>query len=146
MASTSARDDDGMKERLRQLGLRPTRQRVALAKLLASGGHRHLSAEDVYAEARRAGIQLAYTTVYNILHQFTAAGLLREVVVESGRTWFDTNTGPHLHVLDEESGHLQDVAIDPKALPLLNHLPLGDDVEIADVEVVVRVRRRNDSA
>lgn len=143
MASISEHEGDGVKEHLRELGLRPTRQRVALARLLTAGGHRHLSAEDVYAEARQAGIRLAYTTVYNILHQFTAAGLLREVVVESGRTWFDTNTGPHLHVLDEDSGRLQDFAIDPKSLPLLKDLQLGDDVEIADVEVVVRVRRRS---
>lgn len=142
MASIGEHGGDDVRKRLRALGLRPTRQRVALAELLTTGEHRHLSAEDVYAEARNAGIRLAYTTVYNILHQFTAAGLLREVVVEPGRTWFDTNTGPHLHLLDEESGILQDYPIDPKSLHLLNELTLDDDLEIADVDIMVRVRRK----
>src|SRR5690348_12124416 len=83
-------------QRLRAAGLRPTRQRTALAELLGSE-HRHVSAESLLKDARKAGVPVSLATVYNTLHQFTDAGLLREVVVASGRTYFDTNTGDHQH-------------------------------------------------
>ena len=71
-------------ERLRRAGLRPTRQRVALARLLFDGGDRHVTAEQLHGEALAAAIRVSLATVYNTLHQFTAAGLMREVVVEPG--------------------------------------------------------------
>ena len=79
--------------RLRQAGLRPTRQRIVLARRLFDGPHRHVTAAGLHAEGLReeAGVSLA--TVYNTLHQFTKAGLLRELVVDAGRSFFDTNTG-----------------------------------------------------
>ena len=72
-------------ERLKSAGLRPTRQRLALAKLLLESGDRHFTAEQLHYEATEAGIKVSLATVYNTLHQFTKAELLREVVVESGR-------------------------------------------------------------
>src|SRR5207248_10906086 len=84
-------------ERLRRAGLRPTRQRVALARLLFDGGDRHVTAEQLHAEALAAAIRVSLATVYNTLHQFTAASLMREVVVEPGRSYFDTNTDDHHH-------------------------------------------------
>ena len=88
-----------MLERLRNAGLRPTRQRLALARLLFGGGNRHVTAEQLHAEARREEIPVSLATIYNTLNQFRKAGLLREVVVDSGRSWFDTNLEDHHHFL-----------------------------------------------
>jgi Fur family transcriptional regulator, iron response regulator len=72
--------------RLRTAGLRPTRQRVALARLLFGQCDRHVTAEQLHKEALDADVRVSLATVYNTLHQFTDAGLLREVVVEAGRS------------------------------------------------------------
>lgn len=124
--------------RLRAAGLRPTRQRGALVELLGSG-HRHLSAESLHQEAQQAGIGVSLATIYNTLHQFTEAGLLREVVVGSGRSYFDTNTGDHQHFYCEDDGSLIDIeggAIEVAGVPAP---PKGMAVD--RVDVVVRVKR-----
>ena len=95
--------------RLRTVGLRPTRQRLALARLLFRGGHRHLTADELHTEATGAEIRVSLATVYNTLHQFTRAGLLRELAIGSGRSYFDTNTGHHHHFFYEGTGQLVDV-------------------------------------
>ena len=126
-------------ERLRAAGLRPTRQRLALAKLLLESGDRHVSAEQLHGEARGAGIAVSLATVYNTLHQFTDAGLLREVVVEPGRSYFDTNIGDHHHFFHETSGELQDI---PGAHVVLAGLPPAPDgMQIRRVDVVIRLRK-----
>jgi Fur family iron response transcriptional regulator len=129
--------------RLRDAGLRPTRQRLALAALLYDGypHGRHVTAEALFDEAKKRGARVSLATVYNTLHQFTEAGLLREVVVDPGTSHFDINTGDHHHLYFEDSGELRDVAADRieiKGLPLA---PKGAWVE--RVDVVVRLRRRN---
>lgn len=132
------RAKEAARERIRESGLRPTRQRLALAKLLFDNGHRHVTAESLHAESKSAGERLSLATVYNTLHQFTAAGLLRQVTVEAGRSFFDTNTSDHHHFLVERSGELIDIpaeAIDVRKLP---PAPKGHDV--ARVDVIVRVR------
>ena len=93
-----------MLEQLKAAGLRPTRQRLALAKLLLESGPRHVTAEELFHEARSAGIPVSLATVYNTLHQFTSVGLLREVVVDMGQSYFDTNTSHHHHFFDEATG------------------------------------------
>src|SRR5262245_1831472 len=95
--------------RLRAAGLRPTRQRVALARLLLEKGDRHITAEQLHGEALAAQIKVSLATVYNTLHQFTDAGLLREVVVEPGRSYFDSNTSDHHHFFCSSTGGLQDI-------------------------------------
>jgi Fur family transcriptional regulator, iron response regulator len=125
--------------RLRAAGLRPTRQRLALAKLLFDGRDRHVSAEALHAEAVAAGVKLSLATVYNSLHQFTHAGLLKEVVVDAARTYFDTNVGPHHHFFDEADGRLADIPVDQVSLGRLPAPPAGR--EIAGVDVVIRIRR-----
>src|ERR1041385_2015846 len=99
-------------ERLRQAGLRPTRQRAALAALLFTGPARHVTAEALHEEAQKAGETVSLATVYNTLHQFTEAGLLRQVTVDGSRTWFDTNTHEHHHFFREDDGQLIDIATD----------------------------------
>jgi Fur family transcriptional regulator, iron response regulator len=125
--------------RLRAAGLRPTRQRLALAKLLFDGRDRHVTAETLHAEAVTAGVKLSLATVYNSLHQFTAAGLLKEVVVDASRTYFDTNTGQHHHFFDEADGRLADIPVDQVSIGRLPVPPTGR--EIAGVDVVIRIRR-----
>ena len=125
-------------QRLRGAGLRPTRQRAALAELLGSG-HRHVSAESLHLEARKAGVPVSLATVYNTLHQFTEAGLLREVVVGSGRSYFDTNTGDHQHFYCEYSGELIDIDGDVIEVAGVPTPPKG--MKVDRVDVVVRVKR-----
>ena len=125
-------------ERLRAAGLRPTRQRLALGKLLLENGNRHVTAEDLYHEACRAGIPVSLATVYNTLHQFTAVGLLREVVVDMGQSYFDTNTTHHHHFYDERTGCLSDIEDCDVEISRLPAAPTG--TEIDRVEVIVRLR------
>jgi Fur family transcriptional regulator, iron response regulator len=125
-------------ERLREVGLRPTRQRLALARLLFGGGDRHVTAEQLHSEALGAEIPVSLATVYNTLHQFTDAGLLREVVAEPGRSYFDTNTDDHHHFFWELSGELQDIPGEGVVVTGLPQPPSG--AEIRRVEVIVRVR------
>jgi Fur family iron response transcriptional regulator len=124
-------------ERLRSAGLRPTRQRLALVRLLFEDGDRHVSAETLHAEAQRAGVRVSLATIYNTLNQFTEAGLLREVVVEAGRSYFDTNIGDHHHFFFEDSGELQDIPGDQVEVKALPSAPVG--TEVRRVDVIVRV-------
>jgi len=125
-------------ERLRTVGLRPTRQRLALAHLLFQSGDRHVTAEQLHGEALGAAIRVSLATVYNTLHQFTDAGLLREVVVEPGRSYFDTNVDDHHHFFWEPGGELQDIPGEGVVVSGLPSPPAGS--EIHRVEVIVRVR------
>lgn len=127
-------------DRLRSAGLRPTRQRLALARLLFDGGDRHVTAEQLHAEALGAKVRVSLATVYNTLHQFTALGMLREVVVEPARSYFDTNTSDHHHFFHERSGQLADIPGDQVQLSRLPAAPPG--TEVTRVDVVVRVRAR----
>jgi len=124
-------------ERLRAAGLRPTRQRLALARLLFEGGDRHLTAEQLQAEAASARIRVSLATIYNTLHQFTESGLLREVVVEPGRSYFDTNVGDHHHFFFEGSGRLEDIPGEKVQLGKLPKPPAG--TRVSRVDVVIRV-------
>ncbi|MGB5949366.1 MAG: iron response transcriptional regulator IrrA [Parvibaculum sp.] len=124
--------------RLREAGLRPTRQRLALGRLLFDGGDRHVTAEALHDEAQTVGVSVSLATVYNTLHQFTEAGLLREVVLDSARTYFDTNTSDHHHFFIENSGALMDIDGDRIAISGLPEAPEGTNV--ARVDVIVRLQ------
>jgi Fur family iron response transcriptional regulator len=127
--------------RLRSVGLRPTRQRLALARLLLENGDRHITAEQLHGEAVGADIQVSLATVYNTLHQFTDAGLLREVVVEPGRSYFDTNTADHHHFFCETTSKLEDI---PGQDVVVSGFPLPPPgTEICRVDVIIRVRPEN---
>lgn len=126
-------------ERLKTVGLRPTRQRLALARLLFEQGDRHVTAEQLHGEAQIAKIRLSLATVYNTLHQFTGHGLLREVVVEPGRSYFDTNTTIHHHFFFETEGRLADIPGDQIELGRLPSPP--DGTRVSRVDVIIRVTR-----
>ncbi|MBO42358.1 MAG: transcriptional repressor [Rhodospirillaceae bacterium] len=125
-------------ERLRAAKLRPTRQRLALARLLFERGDRHVTAEQLHADVIAAGMKVSLATVYNNLHQFTRAGLLREVVVDSGRSYFDTNTASHFHFFHEATGRLEDIPIDDLVLGALPQLP--ENTSVKRVDVIIRIR------
>jgi Fur family iron response transcriptional regulator len=124
---------------LRRHGLRPTRQRIALAELLFAKGNRHVSAEGLLEEAvtARAGVSLA--TIYNTLHQFTQAGLLREVAIDGSRTHFDTNTTEHHHFFIEDDCVVLDIPEGAVGVDAMPEPPPG--YEVTRVDVVVRLRR-----
>ena len=132
-----ARDVGGM---LRSATLRPTRQRIALGRLLYAKGDRHVTAEMLHEEAMRARVPVSLATVYNTLHQFTQAGLLREVAVDGAKTYFDTNVSDHHHFLVEGENQLMDIHGDHMTVEGLPEAPEG--MEIARVDVVVRLRRK----
>jgi Fur family iron response transcriptional regulator len=123
-------------ELLRAAKLRPTRQRLALAKLLFEKGDRHVTAEQLHDEAVTASIPVSLATIYNTLHQFVGARLLREVVVNPGRSYFDTNIADHHHFFFEETGKLMDIASDKIEVTNLPQPPYG---AIRRVDVVIRV-------
>jgi Fur family iron response transcriptional regulator len=122
---------------LRGAGLRPTRQRVALAHLLFASGDRHVTAETLHEEAQARKVPVSLATVYNTLHQFTEAGLLREVAVEGAKTYFDTNTSNHYHFFCEHSGRLLDIATGAIRIEGLPEAPEG--MTISRVDVLVRL-------
>ena len=123
--------------RLRAIGLRPTRQRLALAKLLFEGAERHVTAELLHSESAGAGIKVSLATVYNTLHQFTSVGLMNEIVVDSSRSYFDTNTSEHHHFYHEQTGELEDI---PGSQIQIVQLPQAPDgFKIDRVDIVVRL-------
>lgn len=128
-----------LRTKLRQAGLRPTRQRVALGWLLFAKGDRHVTAEMLFEEATAARVRLSLATVYNTLHQFTEVGLLREIAVEGPKTYFDTKTTEHHHFLIEETNQLFDFPTASLELAGLPDIPAG--MEIARIDVVVRLRK-----
>ena len=138
-APSRSLDDASLSARLREAGLRPTRQRVALARIVFGRGDRHLTAESLHAEAREAGVSMSLATVYNALHQFTGSGLLRAFGIEGQATHFDTNTREHHHFVTE-NGRVMDIPAGGVRLADLPEPPEG--MEIAHVDVVVRLRRR----
>ncbi|MCU0837841.1 MAG: transcriptional repressor [Rhodospirillales bacterium] len=135
---TSPRPFTRVLDRLRDAELRPTRQRLALARLLFENGHRHVTAEKLHEEALAAGVPVSLATVYNTLHQFTAAGLLREIVVDATRSYFDTNVSEHHHFFFEQSGNLEDIPAEDIVVGDLPAPPTG--TRITRVDVIVRVR------
>lgn len=125
-------------EQLRAAGLRPTKQRVALANLLFRAGDRHITAESLHAEAVQQGIQVSLATIYNTIHQFTHAGLIREVAVEGSKSYFDTNVSDHFHFFFEKDGVLLDIGTDVK----VENLPdPPEGMEITRIDVLVRLAK-----
>jgi len=124
---------------LRMAGLRPTRQRVALAELLFGGPHRHVSAEQLHGEATEARVGVSLATIYNTLHQFHEAGLLREVAVDASRSYFDTDTSDHHHFYVEDEQRMIDIPASSVEFACLPEAPKG--MKVSHVDVVIRVRR-----
>lgn len=127
-------------ELLQSVGLRPTRQRMALGWLLFGKGERHLTAEMLYEEAMIAKVPVSLATVYNTLNQLTDAGLLRQVSVDGAKTYFDTNVSAHHHFYVEDSRELVDIPDPTLVLQKLPETPEG--YEISRIDMVVRLRKK----
>jgi Fur family iron response transcriptional regulator len=125
---------------LRKAGLRPTRQRIALAAILFGKGDRHVSAEALYEEAVTVRVPVSLATVYNTLHQFTEAGLLRELAVDGSKSYFDTNVHDHHHFFVEGENTMMDVPASAIGINALPEPPEG--YEIDRVDVLVRIKRK----
>jgi Fur family transcriptional regulator, iron response regulator len=129
-----------VKTMLRDVGLRPTRQRMELGWLLFGKGDRHITAEMLYEEANNAKVPVSLATVYNTLHQFTDVGLLRQVAVDGSKSYFDTNASQHYHFFVEGENTLFDI---PDADVFVGKPPIPPEgYEIARIDVVVRLRRK----
>jgi Fur family iron response transcriptional regulator len=129
-----------VKAKLREVGLRPTRQRMALGWILFAKGDRHVTAEMLYEEANNAKVPVSLATVYNTLHQFTDVGLLRQVSVDGSKAYFDTNNSEHHHFFIEDRNDLVDI---PSADVVVGKAPNPPEgYEIARIDVVVRLRRK----
>ena len=126
--------------RLRTAGLRPTRQRLALGRLLFAQGDRHVTAEALHTEALKTGIELSLATVYNTLHQFTGVGMLRQVTVGCDKAYFDTNTGDHHHFYIDDEQRLIDIPGERVQVSGLPNPPGGTEIE--RVDVIVRIKAR----
>lgn len=124
-------------DKLRVAGLRPTRQRVALGTILFGGGDRHVSAEQLHVEAESAGEYVSLATVYNTLHQFKRAGLVRELAIEGSKTFFDTNVSNHNHFLIETDGRVMDIPGDCIRVDGVPQPPPG--MRISHIDVVIRL-------
>ena len=123
--------------KLRNAGLRPTRQRIALAQLLFANGGRHVTAEGLHGEALRANVAVSLATIYNTLNQFTDAGLLREVAIEGHKSYFDTNTSDHHHFYLEDEERLVDIPDDCLQVIGLPEAPAGK--QVSRIDVIVRL-------
>jgi Fur family transcriptional regulator, iron response regulator len=129
-----------VKALLRQVGLRPTRQRMALGWILFGKGDRHLTAEMLYEEATRAKVPVSLATVYNTLHQFTDVGLLRQIAVDGSKTYFDTNISTHHHFFIEDDNAVLDI---PETDVVVGRTPTPPEgYEVARIDVVVRLRKK----
>jgi Fur family iron response transcriptional regulator len=123
-------------------GLRPTRQRLALAELLVGDGrNRHVTAESLHEAARGRDAPVSLATVYNTLRAFCDAGLVNEVTVDGTRSYFDTRVDDHPHYYWEEDGALTDAPLDAVSLGHPPHVPAG--AELVRVDVVIRLRRKS---
>jgi Fur family iron response transcriptional regulator len=122
---------------LQTAGLRATPKRIAIGGLLFDGVDRHVTADDVADMARKAGIKVSLATVYNTLNQFVAAGILKRIILDTDRTYFDTNVSDHHHLFYETSGDLLDVPGDSLRIEGLPAVPEG--ARVRAVEVVIRM-------
>jgi Fur family iron response transcriptional regulator len=129
-----------VKSMLRDVGLRPTRQRMSLGWILFAKGDRHVTAEMLYEEATKAKVPVSLATVYNTLHQFTDVGLLRQVAVDGSKAYFDTNASEHHHFFVESDNELLDI---PGAEVVVDKMPVAPEgYEITRIDVVVRVKKK----
>lgn len=125
---------------LQDVGLRPTKQRLALAKLLFDEEDRHVTAELLHQEVSQMGTKVSLATIYNTLHQFTEAGLLKEVIVDSNRTYFDTNVSDHHHIFFKDEEQLHDISSKELVIEALPEVPEGK--KISGVSVVVHMENK----
>lgn len=128
---------DDLSKLLRDRGITPTQQRLEIAELLFAR-RQHLSADQVLGRINAAGGNVSKATVYNTLGLFADKGLIRTVIADSTRVFYDSNTRPHHHFYDTDTGRLTDIEMDDVHLHQLPDVPAGREVE--GVDIIVRLR------
>ena len=131
--------DTATASRLRDIGLRPTAQRVALYDLLFKDQDRHVAAHQLYQEALAAQIPLSLATVYNTLNQFADSGLVRRISVSGERTYFDTDVSGHQHYYIEAEDRVSDIPM--KAVKVEDLPPAPEGYQVTKVDVVVHLEK-----
>lgn len=140
MAAKELRMSDPVTQWLEEGRIRATKQRRQIAQILVGDGkHRHVTAETVFAAAQQSADPVSLATVYNTLHTFCEAGLLKEITVDGSKSYFDTNVDDHPHYYWEEDGHLSDAPADQLRISSLPTPPNG--AEISKVDVIIRLRK-----
>ena len=139
ISNNKSSEKDHLPKLLIEQGIRPTRQRLALASILFANGHKHVTAEQIVESLRERRERVSLATVYNNLHQFTKAGLLREIAVDQTCCYFDTNTTIHGHYFDEETGRLFDIP--EEALHMINLPVPPEGRKIERVDITIRLRK-----
>ena len=124
-------------KKLSNIGLRPTKQRMILIKLLFENPDRHISADELYEEVKKEDRKISLATIYNTLKQFTKIGLLKELVVDQNKSIYCTNHDPHYHLYIEDEGKVIDI---PQKNIDLNIPSIPACLSLHNVDVVVRVR------
>ncbi len=118
-------------------GIKPTRQRIEIADVLFEK-RTHLSADQVFLAANRANLKTSKATVYNTLKLFVDTGLINRVIVDPQRVFYDSNTEPHYHIYDTESGSLTDVSTDKIVLLKSPSLPKG--LVVDGIDIIIRIK------
>ena len=126
---------------LKKNNIRPTKQRIILAKLLFEKGRRHISAEDLYDEVRQDDRKISLATIYNTLKQFSNIGLIREIVVDQNKSLYCTNNESHYHLYIEDEGKIVDI---PTKNIDLNIPSMPACLKLHNIDVIVRVRTLKD--
>ncbi|MDJ0905309.1 MAG: Fur family transcriptional regulator [Woeseiaceae bacterium] len=127
----------GVRSLIEQHGILPTPQRIEIAGILLDKPQ-HLSAEQLIEQLRSAGSGVSKATVYNTLNLFSERGLIREVMVDPVRKFYDSTTHPHHHFYNVDTGELADIPDEQVAFEQLPELPEGTERE--SVELLIRVR------
>lgn len=123
---------------LRSRNVTPTRQRRVLAELLVGDGKpRHVTAESLHIMTKESGEQISLATVYNTLRTFVASGLIKQIVTDGAKTYYDTRTEDHPHYYWEETGALTDAPMDAVAVKLESELPRG--TRLVGVDAIIRL-------
>ena len=128
---------DNLAEKLRAHGINPTHQRIEIAFALFSR-HEHLSADQVMAIVNERHSETSKATVYNTLNLFLETKLIREVIVDPNKVFYDPNTEPHYHMYDLQSGRLTDIDASDVRVTGLPDLPSGMVTE--GMDIIIRVR------
>ena len=128
-------------KKIESSGIRPTKQRRVLAKILFKKGNRHLSADELFHDVKKEDRKISMATVYNTLKQFTSLGLVREVVVDQNKSLYCTNHKSHYHLYIEDEGKIVDI---PTENINLNISSIPACLQLHNIDVIVRIRTLKD--
>ena len=128
-------------DKIEKSGIRPTKQRRILAKIIFDKGTRHISADNLFDEVKKEDRKISMATIYNTLKQFTSMGIIREVVVDQNKSLYCNNTQSHYHLYIEDEGKIVDI---PTKNIDLNIPSMPACLQLHKIDVIVRIRTLKD--